>query len=317
MTPMRSIIAAAAIDVAALCLWADSPAPQRPRRHATPITGASTTTQAVNETRGDTARINAAFRARSAHYHRDDGAIVYTDTITGEQWIDSTTIRNIPRMKYPLLVDATAGIDIWDPVMRTFGQKYGLIGFRADVNLHNRYFPTFEFGLGQAENTPADEDYTYTSPMSVYFKLGADYNFLYNSNPDYKWFAGLRYGFAPFRWGLRNVTPAPGYWGDTPGFDLPNRSATAGWIEFCLGLRIKLWRNISAGWMIRIHGIIHESKNEHGQPWYIPGFGSRGQMITGSFNISYTIPLSDRTLPADADTTAAPIPAPAPVDSIH
>lgn len=125
---MRGIVLAVAVSAAAGCLWADDAAPKRQRR-ATPITTAATTTQAVNETRDDTARINAARRARSTHYHREDGTTVYVDTVSGEEWIDSTAIRSIPKMKYPLFVDATVGVDIWDPVMRLFGQKHGLLGF--------------------------------------------------------------------------------------------------------------------------------------------------------------------------------------------
>lgn len=271
--------------------WLCSATPDKSRRRATPITSAATTTQAINELKDDTARINAARRERSAHYHREDGAIVYIDTITGDEWIDSTSIIAVPKMKYPLLCDASAGVNIWDPVMRAFGQKYGLIGFTADVSLHNRYFPSLEIGLGHANSTPDGMDFTYKSPMSVYFKIGADYNFLYNSNPDYKWFAGLRYGFSPFSWTVTNVTPDANYWGEVPPFSLPSVHSTAGWIEFGLGLRVKLWGPISAGWMVRFHSLIHQSKSQYGQPWYIPGFGQRGPVITGSFTITYTLPI--------------------------
>lgn len=287
------------IALAAAAIWAED-GPRKTGRHTTPITGAATTTQAINETREDTSRINAAFRARSTHYHREDGAIVYVDTVTGEEWIDSTAITSLPKMKYPLLVDATFGVDIWDPVMRIFGQKYGLTTFSADVNLHNRYFPTVEVGLGSASNAPEDKDFHYTSPLSVFFKIGANYNFIYNSNPAYKFFAGVRYGFAPFKWGLSSATPAPGYWGDTPPFTIPNQQATAGWLEFSLGLRIQLWKNISAGWMFKFHTLVHESKSVYGQPWYIPGYGSRNQALTGSFTISYSIPLNKHTEPVDS-----------------
>ena len=293
---MRGIVLAVVVSAAAGCIWADDAAPKRQRR-ATPITTAATTTQAVNETRDDTARINAARRARSTHYHREDGTTVYVDTVSGEEWIDSTAIRSIPKMKYPLFVDATVGVDIWDPVMRLFGQKHGLLGFWASANLHNRYFPTFEAGIGQARNTPVEKDFTYSSPMSVYFRIGADYNFLYNSNPDYKMFAGIRYGFSPFRWAIDHAAPAPGYWGDVPPFSLPGQNATAGWIEVGIGLRVELFSNISAGWMVKYHAILHESANVHGKPWYIPGYGSRGQSITGSFSISYTIPFNKHPLP--------------------
>lgn len=321
LTALRTLVFGTAVAVAAACMWADD-APERPKRRATPITTAATTTQSINETRDDTSRINTQRRLRSTHYHREDGAVVYVDTITGEQWIDSATITNLPKMKYPLLVDASVSVDVWDPVMRAFGQKYGLIGFRADVNLHNRYFPTFEIGLGQAKNTPEVSDFTYTSPMSVYFKIGADYNFLYNSNPDYKWLAGVRYGFAPFRWSISNITPAPGYWGDVNTFEIPGQNATAGWLELCLGLRIKLWKNISAGWMVKMHTLLHESKNVHGKPWYIPGYGSRNGAITGSFMFTYTLPINRDRLDLKPDTVAGtagsslPFPAANPQDTV-
>lgn len=321
---MRTLLALLVVAIAGGAIWADD-APARPKRHISPVNTSASQTQPINETRDDTSRINAAFRARSSHVLRDDGTILFIDTITGEEWIDSTTLIKLPRMKYPLIMDATVGVDIWNPAMRAFGQKHGLIGFWADVNLHNRYFPTFEFGLGQAKNTPAGMNFSYSSPMSVYFKIGADYNFLYNSNPAYKWFVGVRYGFSPFKWSLPEVNPAPGYWGDTPAFSLPDQNVTAGWFEFQLGLRVKLWKNLSAGWKLIYHTILHETKNVHGDPWYIPGYGTRGGAITGSFSLSYTLPLRGREATnADVDTTSSTItnesldfPAPNPQDTIY
>ncbi len=171
-----------------------------------------------------------------------------------------------------------------------------------------------------ARRTPAGQNYTYRSPLSVYFKIGADYNFLYNSNPDYKWFVGLRYGFSPFTWAVDDITLDDPYWGGSARFGIPSQTATAGWGELCMGLRIRLWDNIHAGWMVRFHALLHQSKSPHGEPWYIPGFGARGQALTGSFTISYTIPVNkrrvddilreidgaDAPVPAPADTTAAP-----------
>lgn len=271
--------------------------PRRPARRATPVENNSTVTQSVNETAADTARINAARRARSTHYHRDDGFTVYIDTITGDEWVDSTVMPSVPPMKYPLLDGLTLGVNVWDPAMRLFGQKYGLIGFSADISLHNRYFPVVEVGLGQAKNTPAGKNFTFRSPLSVWFKLGMDYNFLYNSNPDYQWFAGVRYGFAPFSWSVDDISLNSGYWDQTSRFSIPSQNYTAGWGELLIGLRVRLFGNISAGWAFRFHTILHESKNPHGKPWYIPGYGSRKGAITGSFTISYTLPIGRKHRP--------------------
>lgn len=296
MTPLLSrtirVVAVLVIGFAALAAYAtpDDNAPRR-RRRATPVNNSATATQAINETRNDTARINAAHRAASTHYVRNDGAIVYVDTVTGAEWIDSTTIRKGIRMTYPKFTAVNVGVDIWDPVMRLFGQKHGLIGFNSNVSIFNRFFPTVEIGLGTARNAPADFDYTYRSPLSVYFKLGIDYNFLFNSNSDYQFFAGLRYGFAPFSWSVDDITLGSPYWRDDATFSIPSQTATAGWAELVLGLRVRLAGNIYAGWQFRYHSLLHESKSRHGEPWYIPGYGTRGQSITGSFTISYTLPL--------------------------
>ena len=93
------------------------------------------------------------------------------------------------------------------------------------------------------------------------------------------------------------ITGEDPYWQQTQGFNIPSQSATAGWMEICIGLRVKLWRNISAGWKLRYHSILHESRCDYGEPWYIPGFGTRESSITGSFSIYYTLPSFTRPKP--------------------
>ena len=205
--------------------------------------------------------------------------------------MDSTAMLPVVKMKYPLLFSASAGIDIWDPLMRAFGQDYGLVGAWAELSMHNRYNAVFEIGAGQAKHSPEDNNYTYRSPASLYFKLGINYNFLYNSSPDYQFYAGLRYGFSPFSYSIDDITIDAPYWDESARFNIPSQNATAGWLELVAGLRVKIWGPISAGWSFKYHKILHESKAAYGKPWYIPGYGSRGSNITGSFSISYTFSL--------------------------
>ena len=274
--------------ITAAVAWADAP---KRKRHITPVSTAAAQTQAINETREDTARINAARRAASTSFVREDGYTVYVDTITGEEWVDSTGFKKHTEMLYPLLNGINIGMNIWDPAMRLFGQKYGFVDFAAELDMHNRFFPTIEVGLGMADNNPAGFTYTYKSPLSVYAKIGLNYNFLFNKNSDYKFFGGVRYGFAPFSWSVEGITVDTPFWGEIAHGSIPSQKATAGWYELMAGLRIKLFSNVSAGWMIKFRGLLHESKSQHGQPWYIPGYGSRGGALTGSFSIFYTIPL--------------------------
>lgn len=282
------VIAATVLLTLSANLFADSP-----KRRMTPLSNQSTETQAVNEAKTDSTRILAARRAASIEYVNDRGQTVYVDTITGQEWIDSTELRKQAKvMKYPLIHSATIGVNVWDAAMRLFGQHYGLADAWLELSLHNRYKPIFEMGLGHANYTPADGNFTYTSPMSVFFKLGVNYNFMYNSSPDYQFMCGLRYGFSPFSFSVNNVTVDSPYWGETSTFDIAAQHVTVGWLELGAGLRVKLWGPISAGWMFKYHFILHETKTTNGQPWYIPGYGTRGSSLSGTFSISYTLPLS-------------------------
>ena len=102
----------------------------------------------------------------------------------------------------------------------------------------------------------------------------------------------MRFGFSPFSYAVDDVVLNSEYWGETSRFDIPSQNATASWFEIGLGLRVKIWGPISAGWEFKYHSLSHCSKGQYGEPWYIPGYGTRGSSITGSFSISYTLPLS-------------------------
>ena len=265
------------------------------QRRITPVNTAATATQSRNELRNDTARINAERRASSVSYVDDNGKVVWVDTVTGDKWVDSLALTaSLPRMQYPLLHSVSVSVDIWDAAMRLFGQDYGLAGFAAEVNLHNRYIPVLEAGLGTASHKPSGGGYDYRSPMAPYFRIGANYNFLYNSNPDYLLLAGLRYGFSTFRWEVRDVIVDSPYWDETATFGIPRQNAAAGWLELCFGLRVKLCGPVSAGWMLKYHTMLHCTETPYGSPYYVPSYGARSGALTGAFFVTYTLPVSRR-----------------------
>ncbi len=263
----------------------------RAQRRVTPVNNAATTTQAINENKAASDTLD---RSKLLQFRDDKGNIVLVDTITGTEIIDSTAMPVVPPMKYPLIFETSAGLNLWDPLMRAFGQSHGLVGIQLDFNMHNRYIPVLELGVGMAKDTPANNNYTYYTPVSPYFKIGMDYNFLYNSNPDYRVFAGVRYGFTPFKWTLQDVTTTNNYWGEPSEIPFPKINATVGYFEFLFGLRVKLFRNISMGWTVRYHAILHESPKTHGRAWYIPGYGTNTSPLAASLSVFYTLPLDKR-----------------------
>lgn len=277
------------------------------QRRVTPVNNAATRTQPVVDKEGDSLRALERRRARSTQYEDETGKIIMVDTVTGQEWIDSTLLPKAPPMKYSLMYAMNIGVNLWDPVMRMFGQHYGGADAYVNLSLHNRYLPTFEMGFGTAKNTPADQNFTYRSPLAPYFKIGADYNFLYNSNPDYQFFALARYGFSAFKFSVDDITLNDGYWGETSKFSIPSASVSAGWFEIGIGLKVRLWGPISAGWSLKYHQILHRSHPATGDAWYIPGYGTEGSSLSGSFNVTYTIPFRQHSQQL-ADTASIPYP---------
>lgn len=240
-----------------------------------------------------------------AEMRDSQGNVVFVDTITGQEWIDTTVVAKKTGMIYPLMESVTVGVNLWDPAMRIFGQHYGGVDFWAELSLHNRYKPVIEAGFGSCDETPDGKNYTFKTKMSPFFRIGINYNVFYNNNPKYQLVAGVRYGFTPFSYEVTNVTMPPGYWDEDMKFNIPSQSSTAGFFEFVAGVRVGIIKNISLGWTVKYHSLLHEGKAKYGKPMYIPGFGKRGSSFTGSFSISYTLPLNKPEVSAvttDADS---------------
>ena len=260
------------------------------QRRITPVENPATRTQSISKKlRADTLdRTNIVEKTDSK------GNIILVDTVTGKEVVDSTQIPVVPPMKYPLIYSASIGVNVWDPLMRAFGQKYGLIEFSGEFNMHNRYIPVFELGLGEADNAPDGNNYHYRSPIAPYFRIGMNYNFLYNSSADYMAMAGIRYGFSPFSYSVDATSTGSSYWGESDVIDIPSQHVTAGYFALLFNLRVRIAGPVYLGWAFSYHSILHESKTPHGQPWYIPGYGTRTSSISGAFTVTYTLDLTGR-----------------------
>ncbi|MDD2961425.1 MAG: DUF6048 family protein [Muribaculaceae bacterium] len=197
-----------------------------------------------------------------------------------------------PKMIFPLMQGLSIGVNILDPIMMIFGQSYGSIDFSAELSLHNRFIPAIEIGIGRANNTPEDGNYTYKTPLSFYGKIGASYNFLYNKTPDYQLTAGFRVGFSSFKYDITNITVNSGYWDETKKVEILDQKSNACWAELLLALKVKIYRNIAMGWSFRYRLMMSYKKNENSDPWYIPGFGSRTNGAGATYSIYYTLPLN-------------------------
>ena len=197
---------------------------------------------------------------------------------------------------YPLLTDLSIGVNLVEPIFLVFGQSYASADVNATLNMWNRLQPTLELGLGWTKSTPDGMNFTYHAKPSPYFKLGANYNFLFKNSPDYQALIGIRLGYSTFSYDISDVLYHGGYWQEDISYQLKGEHSHALWGEAGVGIKVKLFDRLSMGWMIRYHGIFNYGKSDHSKPWFIPGYGPRSSSLGLSLGIYYTLPFSSKPM---------------------
>lgn len=175
---------------------------------------------------------------------------------------------------YPLINGGSIGVNFGDAIFMACGQSYGGFDVWGDLSLFNWIFPVVEMGVGFANNTPLNNNYTYKTSPSFYTKLGFNYNFRYKSDPDYQLFAGLRVGFSSFKYDVDGITINDDYWQESQQFSMKGLKASAVYGEFLLGIKVKIVGNFSMGWTGRYHAKFKVNSKSASTPWYIPGYGA-------------------------------------------
>jgi hypothetical protein len=242
-------------------------------------------------------------------------SFVTGDTVPSDSALRADSLQRAKRVIYPLMSGITIGVNVFDPILQAFKQSYGGVDFSAEISLWNRLFPTVEIGMGRANSSPEDMNFTYKTSLTPYAKIGANYNFLYSKIPDYKAMFGFRLGYSKFTYDITNITPTAGYWNETGTFDITNQHSHALWGELLFAVRAKIIGNVSMGWSVRYRMMFKCKDNYNSSPWYIPGYGARGSRVYGTFSIFYTLPLSKSHWPKfpppdNADGSNPPLPPP-------
>lgn len=210
-----------------------------------------------------------------------------------------------PKPIYPVYNGISIGANFFDGIMMAFGQKYASFDLWADVSIYNWFFPIIEAGIGFANSTPSNQNFTYKVNPSFYAKIGLNYNFMYKSNPDYQLFLGIRAAFSSFDWQVRDISINSPYWRQDMRFNLDGLHSTAFWGELLAGIKVKIVSNFSLGWTVRWHFPFHVSKskphslsedmnnNASSKPWFIPGYGATLPFCF-TFSAVWTIPAKSK-----------------------
>jgi hypothetical protein len=163
--------------------------------------------------------------------------------------------------------------------------------FSADYEAAENLYPVIEFGFNSL--SLERENYDYYSNGN-YFRLGADYNILkLDARDQYEMaFIGVRYAYSSFTYNADDIHITESYWGDYSGL-VPETLIKAHWIEFTLGLRAEIFKNIFMGWSFRGRIMLSSNKSSNIDPYNIPGYGKGKNNTSAGFNYSvyYKIPM--------------------------
>lgn len=203
----------------------------------------------------------------------------------------------------PLYNGVSVGVELWGLANSMLGGDFLSSEISADVNLRNRFFPTLELGYGTTD-TWSDKGIHYES-SAPYFRFGIDYNALYNKQHGNMLLVGLRYGATSFKYdvealGLKdpiyggmvgNPNLEDGIWGGSLPYNYKGMKGSMQWAEFCVGIRAHIWQALYMGWSLRFKFKLSATTDEHGDPWYVPGFGKYGSNTMGiTYTITYKLP---------------------------
>lgn len=208
--------------------------------------------------------------------------------------------------RYPKLTDMAIGLNFLDLLLGAFGQDHMNVDASFTLNMWNRLQPVVELGVGFAKSTPDDMNYTYKGKVSPFARIGANYNFTFKSSPDYQALLGLRLGGSIFKYDITDISYHNSYWGESASTEILGNTGRALWFEVVAGLKVKVWKQVSLGWMVRYHNLISENKAPQGKPWFIPGYGTRRGSIGLSFSAYYTIPMGKKEVAEEKTSIAEP-----------
>lgn len=207
------------------------------------------------------------------------------------------------KIYYPLYNGMSVGLDLWGIGSQIFGSDFLSTEIAVDVNLKNRFFPIAEIGYGSTD-TWSDKGINYKS-NAPYFRIGMDYNALFNKQHGHMLLVGLRYGVSSFKYDVEalaiddpiyggvvgNPNLEDGIWGGSLPYNHRGMKGSMQWAELCVGIRAHVWKEIYMGWALRFKFRMSSSADEYGDPWYVPGFGKYGSNTLGvTYTITYKLP---------------------------
>ena len=194
--------------------------------------------------------------------------------------------------KVPFYQGITIGVDVFGLGSKIFGSDITSTEIGIEVNLMNRFIPVVEIGYGSTNTIDEETDIHYKT-SAPFFRVGMNYNFFFKKPylPGFL-YGGIRYGFSSFSYDVDAPTmTSPTFPYPEVPFVYEGIKTNVGWAELLAGIRVNVYKNFYMGWSVRYRKRLSIKKDEHSEPWYIPGFGKNGSTNLGvTYSLIYKLP---------------------------
>lgn len=196
---------------------------------------------------------------------------------------DNKNASELPDSLKPAAIDLTAWFDLVGLAEKLFSD-YGQYEAGIRYNYQDKFFPTFEIGLGKANH---DDDVTgvHYDTSAPYFKFGCDYNISKQKHADHKILIGLRYAFTSYKVNINSQSIDP-IWQTPYDFRVENEKANMHWIEAVFSLGTRIWGPLRLEWSVRYKHRLKSKEGIQDKVWYVPGYGTyTNSRIMAMFNV--------------------------------
>lgn len=184
----------------------------------------------------------------------------------------------------PLFRGIAVGVDVVGPAMRLIGD-YGQYEAMLRLNLKDRYYPIIEAGYGSADHEDDVTGIRYKT-SAPYGRIGVDFNVLKDKHDKYRLLVGARYSFTSFKYDTGPLQVEDPLTHESTEWAAEGVKCSYGWLEVAAGVDATIIGPLHLGWSVRYRSRLHQSHGDVGEPWYVPGFGKRGNTRLGAvFNV--------------------------------
>ena len=185
----------------------------------------------------------------------------------------------------PLFRGFAVSFDLVGPAMLALGD-HGAYEGALRINLHDKWFPVFELGIGRANHNDDENTHITYKTTAPYFRIGMDWNIMKNKHADNRLYAGFRYAFTSYKVDITRDRLVDPVWGTISYFGVENMKCSMHWLEAVFGLDAKIYGPLHLGWTVRYKRRIAHNDGELGTTWYVPGFGTNDNDNFGvNFNV--------------------------------